>query len=167
MKSLLLGLVAVVLVSPVGGAESARPSDSSAVAMFERLKSLIGERDAPLPKDEVMTDVFRLIGSGSAILHEEWKSGQQLTATVFYVADSQLKADHYCDLGNQLRYVARSDRYGTGTTDTPPSPAMKSVPPSGEIVARIALTSNTVGLVSGISAPSAGNMPAVVPAVRS
>jgi hypothetical protein len=66
----------------------------------------IGEWDAPLGRNEVMTDIFRPIGSGTAILHEEWKNGEQLTATVFYLVGSELKADHFCDLGNQLHYVA-------------------------------------------------------------
>ena len=61
-----------------------------------------------LPKDETMIDIFRPIAFGTALLHEEWKNGEQLTATVFYVVGSELRADHYCDMGNQLRYVDES-----------------------------------------------------------
>ena len=75
---------------------------------FEKMKSLIGEWQAPMPKNETMIDIFRPIAFGTAILHEEWLNGQQLTASVFYVDGSQLRADHYCDMGNQLRYVATS-----------------------------------------------------------
>jgi hypothetical protein len=108
VKSLLIGLGALLLALPTINSAAVMPVEADGPAMFEKLKSLVGEWTAPLPKNEVMTDVFRLIGSGSAILHEEWKGGEQLTATVFYVVDGQLRADHYCDLGNQLRYTARS-----------------------------------------------------------
>ena len=91
----------------------AQPPPSAAAAAFEKLKTLIGTWDAPLARNEVMTDIFRPIGSGSAILHEEWKNGEQLTATVFYLVGPELRADHYCDLGNQLHYVAvKSDDPG-------------------------------------------------------
>ena len=72
------------------------------------MRSLVGEWRAPLPNDETMIDIFRPIAFGTALLHEEWKNGEQLTATVFYVVGSELRADHYCDMGNQLRYVDES-----------------------------------------------------------
>jgi len=86
---------------------SAENTVADGPAQFERLKQLIGEWDAPLSNKEVMTDIFRPMGSGTAILHEEWKNGEQLTATVFYVVGNELHADHFCDFGNQLRYVAK------------------------------------------------------------
>jgi len=107
VKALFIGLGAVLLTLPTVSSAAVPPAETDGPAMFEKLKSLVGEWSAPLPKNEVMTDVFRLIGSGSAILHEEWKGGEQLTVTVFYVVGSQLRADHYCDLGNQLRYTAQ------------------------------------------------------------
>jgi hypothetical protein len=109
VKSLMIGFCVVMLALPIvrAGAAPSLPQPNASMT-FEKLKSLVGEWEAPLPKNEVMTDVFRLIGSGTAILHEEWKGGEQLTATVFYVVESQLRADHYCDLGNQLHYIARS-----------------------------------------------------------
>ena len=72
------------------------------------MRSLVGEWHAPLPNNETMIDIFRPIAFGTALLHEEWKNGEQLTATVFYVVGSELRADHYCDMGNQLRYVDES-----------------------------------------------------------
>jgi len=74
---------------------------------FEKIKSLEGEWEAPEGK-ETMINIFRPIAFGSAVLHEEWKSGQQLTATVFYLVGKELRADHYCDYKNQPRYVAKS-----------------------------------------------------------
>jgi hypothetical protein len=86
----------------------ASSSQADAQAAFAKMQSLVGEWRAPLPNDETMIDIFRPIAFGSALLHEEWKNGEQLTATVFYVVGSELHADHYCDLGNQLRYVDES-----------------------------------------------------------
>ena len=76
-------------------------------AQFRRLTALAGTWEAPLPRNETMRNIFRPISFGTAVLHEEWKNGEQLTATVFYLVGSELRADHYCDLGNQLHYVAR------------------------------------------------------------
>jgi hypothetical protein len=72
---------------------------------FARLQHLVGEWEAPLPGNQIMRNVFRPVAFGTALAHEEWKNGEQLTATVFYVVGSELRADHYCDMGNQLRYV--------------------------------------------------------------
>lgn len=87
---------------------NASASRADAQAAFARMRSLVGEWHAPLPNDETMIDIFRPIAFGTALLHEEWKNSEQLTATVFYVDGSQLRADHYCDMGNQLRYIDES-----------------------------------------------------------
>lgn len=80
---------------------------ADARAQYAQLKALAGTWDAPLPRNEVMRNIFRPIAFGTAVLHEEWKGGEQLTATVFYLVGLELRADHYCDMGNQLHYVAR------------------------------------------------------------
>lgn len=87
---------------------NAAASNADAQAALAKMRSLVGEWHAPLPNNETMIDIFRPIAFGTALLHEEWKNGEQLTATVFYVVGSQLRADHYCDMGNQLRYVDES-----------------------------------------------------------
>src|SRR5262245_6345646 len=102
MKTLLAGLLAVLALLNVP------ESRADAQAAFARMRSLVGEWHAPLPNNETMIDIFRPIAFGTALLHEEWKNGEQLTATVFYVVGSELRADHFCDMGNQLRYVDES-----------------------------------------------------------
>jgi hypothetical protein len=87
---------------------NAAASHADAQAAFAKMQSLVGEWHAPLPNDATMIDIFRPIAFGTALLHEEWKNGEQLTATVFYVVGSELHADHYCDMGNQLHYVDES-----------------------------------------------------------
>lgn len=84
---------------------TARGVTPRAADQFALLRSLEGEWRAPTERG-TMVDVFRPIAAGSAVLHEEWLDGKQLTATVFYLAGSELHADHFCDLKNQLLYVA-------------------------------------------------------------
>jgi hypothetical protein len=109
MKAIFVTTCALALSVFAAGAVDAENTAplTNGPAQFEQLKQLIGEWNAPLGKGEVMTDIFRPMGSGTAILHEEWKNGEQLTATVFYVVGNELHADHFCDYGNQLRYVAK------------------------------------------------------------
>src|SRR6185436_15080724 len=102
MKTLLACLLAALAML------TAAASYADAQAAFAKMRSLAGEWHAPLPNDETMIDIFRPIAFGTALLHEEWKNGEQLTATVFYVDSGQLRADHFCDMGNQLRYVDES-----------------------------------------------------------
>src|SRR6185503_12559190 len=102
MKTLLTCLLAALAML------TAAASYADAQAAFARMRSLVGEWHAPLPNNETMIDIFRPIAFGTAMLHEEWKNGEQLTATVFYVEGSKLRADHFCDMGNQLHYVDES-----------------------------------------------------------
>jgi hypothetical protein len=81
-----------------------RAPSAGGAAAFERIKGLTGEWHAPEGQD-VMINIFRPIAFGSAMLHEEWKRGEQLTATIFYMVGDELRADHFCDYRNQLRYV--------------------------------------------------------------
>ena len=110
MRIMLAGLLmAVALLSGrAATAGSAEETGNNGQAAFARLQTLAGEWEAPLPNNEVMKNVFRPIAFGTALAHEEWKNGEQITATVFYVVGSELRADHFCDMGNQLRYVAES-----------------------------------------------------------
>ncbi len=72
-----------------------------------KVKGLIGTWDAPMG-GKTMTDVFKPFAFGTAVLGEEWLDGKQVTATVFYVVDGELRADHYCDYLNQPRYAAKA-----------------------------------------------------------
>jgi hypothetical protein len=72
-----------------------------------KIQGLIGTWDAPMG-GKTMTDVFKPFAFGTAVLGEEWLDGKQITATVFYVANGELRADHYCDYLNQPRYAAKA-----------------------------------------------------------
>ncbi len=80
------------------------PNTAGGATAFEQIKGLTGEWHAPEGQD-TMINIFRPMAFGSAVLHEEWKKGEQLTATVFYMVGSELHADHFCDFKNQLRYT--------------------------------------------------------------
>jgi len=79
--------------------------DRKAAAALDKLMTLVGTWDAPL-NGGVLTDVFRPIAKGTALLAEEWWGDTQGTATVFYLVGDELWADHFCDLKNQPRYTA-------------------------------------------------------------
>jgi hypothetical protein len=86
---------------------AAEPSPQPTVGdqLFEKVMSLIGTWDAPLG-EKVMTDTFKPFAFGTAVLGEEWLDGVQITSTIFYVVNGELRADHYCDYKNQPRYTA-------------------------------------------------------------
>ena len=84
---------------------AATPPQSVGDALFSRVHSLIGTWDAPT-KDGVLTDVFKPFAFDTAVLGEEWLNGKQITSTIFYVVNGELRADHYCDFKNQPRYTA-------------------------------------------------------------
>jgi hypothetical protein len=73
--------------------------------LLNKLRGLVGTWDAQLGNG-VMTDIFQLFAFDTAILGEEWLNGKQITSTVFYVVNGELRADHYCDYLNQPRYTA-------------------------------------------------------------
>ncbi len=78
----------------------------ASVAQFEKIKLLAGEWEAPYD-GKIMRDIFRVIGNGTAVLHtESWDGITDGAVTVIYPVGNELRADHYCDLENQPRYVA-------------------------------------------------------------
>ncbi len=89
--------------SHVGAASVPTPASA---AQFEKIKSLAGEWEAPYD-GKIMLDIFRVIGNGTAVLHtESWDGLTDGAVTVIYPVGNELRADHYCDLENQPRYVA-------------------------------------------------------------
>lgn len=126
MLSILITLLGLFSISMAQGQENAQQNQSIAGGLhdhhakpsqaktdanggeiaFTKIKSLVGEWHAP-EGGSIMINIFRPIAFGSAMIHEEWKDGQQLTATVFYMVGSELRADHFCDYKNQPRYVVK------------------------------------------------------------
>lgn len=73
--------------------------------LLEKVKSLIGTWDAPMG-NKVMTDTFKPFAFGTAVLGEEWLDGEQITSTIFYVVNGELRADHFRDYKNRPQYTA-------------------------------------------------------------
>lgn len=72
---------------------------------FQTIKKLVGGRwEAPLKEGGTIVDTFEPFDAGNYILGKEFVGGKQITTTVFYMVDGELRADHYCDYGNQPRY---------------------------------------------------------------
>jgi hypothetical protein len=87
------------------GAAAPTAPPSIGQALLDRLMTLEGKWDAKMGEG-VITDTFRPFAFGTAVLGEEWLNGKQITSTVFYVVNGELRADHYCDYLNQPRYTA-------------------------------------------------------------
>jgi len=89
------------------GEMPAEPASPPSVgdALLDKVKGLIGTWDAQT-RDGVMTDIFKPFAFGTAVLGEEWINGKQITSTVFYIVNGELRADHFCDFKNQPRYTA-------------------------------------------------------------
>ncbi|GLQ98101.1 hypothetical protein [Dyella mobilis] len=74
------------------------------LALFQKIKSLTGEWQAPLDGNGSMVNIFRPFAYGTKVLAEEWENGRHITSTVFYVVGNELHADHFCDYKNEPRY---------------------------------------------------------------
>jgi len=84
---------------------TAAAAQSVGQSLFDKVRGLVGTWDAPT-RDGVMTDIFKPFAFDTAVLGEEWINGKQITSTVFYVVNGELRADHFCDFKNQPRYTA-------------------------------------------------------------
>ena len=86
-------------------ADAAAAPATQGQILLERVKGLEGKWDAQT-KLGVLTDIFKPFALGTDMLMEEWINGKQITSTIFYVVNGELRADHYCDFLNQPRYTA-------------------------------------------------------------
>ena len=75
-------------------------------AGFERMKAAVGDGN-PKPNGSILRNSFRIFGEGSALLHLEKPEGRQEIITIFYPVGDELRADHYCFMKNQPRYIAK------------------------------------------------------------
>ena len=73
--------------------------------LLAKVRSLMGTWDAPM-NGGTLTDIFKPFAFDTAVLMEEWLNGKQITSSIFYVVNGELRADHYCDFKNQPRYTA-------------------------------------------------------------
>jgi len=70
---------------------------------FDRLKTLVGTWEAPVPQGGTLTNTIRLVSNGSA-LEEIFQSKEDDQMVTLYTADgNRLAMTHYCAAGNQPR----------------------------------------------------------------
>lgn len=95
---------------PNGMKSKTEPTATETAAVneaFEKVKALAGEWEAPYD-GKIMKDSFRVVSSGSAVLHtESWNGNTQGAVSLIYPNGTELWLDHYCDLENQPRFAAR------------------------------------------------------------
>ena len=82
------------------------PPASIGQNLLEQVIGLEGTWDAQT-KLGVLTDTFQTFAYGTAVLGQELLNGKQITSTIFYVVNGELRADHYCDFLNQPRYTVQ------------------------------------------------------------
>ena len=104
MKQTLLFIITALMLGAIAPAPAATVTRGP--EQLEAIKALDGVWDAPT-KQGVMTDVFHPFAMGTKVLAEEWINGKQITSTVFYVVNGELRVDHYCDYLNEPRYTAK------------------------------------------------------------
>ena len=72
-----------------------------APAVFEQLKSLVGEWKGTTPKGRELSVSYRLTAAGT-VLVETWALGPgRESMTVYHLDRDDLVATHYCPIGNQ------------------------------------------------------------------
>ncbi len=105
-------LIANLMLFPLAtsAATAAQPVD--ATAAFERLKTLVGNWEAPI-KDGKMTVTYELVAGGAAVVEKDSMN----MITVYHLDGDRLMLTHYCMAGNQQRMQARKFDPQTGELD--------------------------------------------------
>lgn len=109
---LLLAMAASPLILAVGAPDNS--VDNSSNAAFARLKSLVGEWEAPMKGGGTAHASYELISGGTALVEHESATGVSPMLTVYYVDGDRLLLTHYCMVGNQPRMQANSFDPATG-----------------------------------------------------
>jgi len=106
-------LLLALLALAAQGSDSV--TDNSAQAAFEQLKTLhgrwIGEEQTLDGQTRQVEYVYKVQSNGSAVLETAMAGEPEEMTTVFYMADGQLQASHYCSIGNQpaFRFAPADD----------------------------------------------------------
>ena len=93
--------VAAAPSTGAGGAASA--TNGADRAVFDQLKSLAGRWEGRVDDASAATVAFELqvTSNGTAVLERVFAGEPHEMTTVYYLANGQLFATHYCSLGNQ------------------------------------------------------------------
>ena len=102
--------VALVFAIPLNAADGASSqtayTELDGPALFERIKSLVGEwRGEWTPGGVSTTVTYSLTGNGSALV-EDYLVGETTMSTLYHLDGDILMLTHYCSVGNQPRMGA-------------------------------------------------------------
>ena len=104
-------VLALAVTAPLGATDSPAGSTSIAAdgpALFERLKTLVGEwRGHWEPGDTETTVTYCLTGKGT-VLVEDYRVGKTTMLTLYHLDGEELMLTHYCSAGNQPRMTLSS-----------------------------------------------------------
>ena len=108
MRGLIVS-VAVLMLAAIGSPQAASPAKQAtpAGAMFDKLKSLVGEWEGTMNEggqQNPATTSFRLVSDGSALMNVLGGGTPHEMVTMFHLDNSDLLATHYCAAHNQPRF---------------------------------------------------------------
>jgi hypothetical protein len=109
-----LGIAARSLGDGESKKKPASNAESSAEAIFDRLKGLEGEWEAASSSDQVtrgqVVSRYRLTGGGTALAETIFPGTPMEMLSVYHRDGRQLVMTHYCCMGNQPRMQARAGK---------------------------------------------------------
>ena len=102
-KLVSLLVIALVLTTPALAADAASPTAQDGPALFEQLKSLVGEwRGEWMPGGAETIVRYSLTGKGSVLI-EDYLVGSTKMQTMYHLDGDELMLTHYCSVANQPR----------------------------------------------------------------
>jgi hypothetical protein len=103
-RILCIGFAAALLVVMAGHVASAADGKVDPKAAFEKLKSLAGEWSGTAGEGFPAPVSYRVSANGNAVMETLFPGTSHEMITMYYLADNDLVATHYCAVGNQPHF---------------------------------------------------------------
>jgi hypothetical protein len=85
----------------------AQNSQSKAALAFDKLKTLVGHWEAPMPTGTAQED-YQLLAGGTVLVSHDKIPGEPEMLTVYHLDSDRLLLTHYCSAGNQPHMQAEN-----------------------------------------------------------
>jgi hypothetical protein len=109
MNTLTKLLWLILFATSLGFAQDTKPAAVPANPLFEKIKSLAGTTwEAKTAEGKIVTNEYRVISAGSAVLVDVHVAGEDEMLTVIHPDGAGVLATHYCTAKNQPRYTVTS-----------------------------------------------------------
>jgi hypothetical protein len=105
MKTLVLTVLTLFLVTALLAVNPSANSTSDASAAFAKLKTLAGEWEANTDKGKLRLN-YEVVSGGAAVVEHEYSDKMPEMLTVYHLDGNRLLLTHYCAAGNQPRMEA-------------------------------------------------------------